>query len=48
MKLCRSFGAMDAQLTDVLGVDKRTIKRWQASKPEFCQALVEGRANGAS
>jgi hypothetical protein len=44
MKLCRSFGATDAQLADVFGVDDRTLARWKAAKPEFCQALEEGRA----
>jgi len=46
-KLCR-LGATDAQLADFFGIDDRTIARWKAGKPEFCRALEEGRAGGAS
>ena len=42
-KLCE-FGATDIELADFFGVDVRTIYRWQASEPDFCQALKAGKA----
>lgn len=37
-KLCK-LGATDVELADFFGVSDRTIHRWQAQFPEFCQAL---------
>lgn len=42
-RLCGKFGATDAQLADFLGVDVRTIYRWQLEHPEFCQAKRIGK-----
>jgi hypothetical protein len=42
MKLC-TLGATDTEIADFFEVDARTIYRWQASYPEFCQALRVGK-----
>lgn len=41
-KLCAN-GATDAELAEHFGVSDRTIYRWKASNPEFCQALKSGK-----
>ena len=42
-KLC-AFGATDADLADFFDVSVRTIPRWAAEYPEFCQALKAGKS----
>lgn len=42
-KLCE-LGATDIDLADFFEVSGRTIYRWQAEFPEFCQALKAGKA----
>jgi hypothetical protein len=42
-KLCR-LGATDEQLADFFGISDRTMKRWEADHPEFCQGLNEDHA----
>lgn len=42
-KLC-SLGATDIEIADFFKVDVRTLYRWKASNPEFCQALKSGKA----
>jgi Homeodomain-like domain len=42
-KLCE-LGATDADIAAFFGVSDRTIYRWQAAFPEFCQALKAGKA----
>lgn len=37
------LGATNAELASAFGVDERTINRWLVTKPEFCQAVKEGR-----
>lgn len=37
------LGATDIELADAFGVNVRTIYRWQADYPEFCQALKAGK-----
>jgi len=37
-KLC-ALGATDIELADFFEVDVRTLYRWKADSPEFCQAL---------
>lgn len=41
-KLC-SLGATDIELADFFNVSDRTIYRWAAQFPEFCQALKLGK-----
>ena len=41
-QLCR-LGATDAELATFFKVSTRTIYRWQAQYPEFCQALKAGK-----
>jgi hypothetical protein len=41
-KLC-ALGATDIEVADFFGVSDRTIYRWQAQFPEFCQALKSGK-----
>lgn len=41
-KLCK-LGATDIELAEFFGVSDRTIYRWQAQFPEFCQALKAGK-----
>jgi hypothetical protein len=41
-KLCK-LGATDIELADFFEVSDRTIYRWQAQYPEFCQALKAGK-----
>lgn len=41
-KLCK-LGATDIDLADFFEVSDRTIYRWQAKHPEFCQALKAGK-----
>lgn len=41
-KLCR-LGATDIDLADFFKVSDRTIYRWQAEFPDFCQALKTGK-----
>jgi hypothetical protein len=43
VKLCR-LGATDADLAAFFEVDERTINRWKAVQPEFCQSLKDGKA----
>ena len=38
------LGATNEELGRVFGVDERTINRWLVTKPEFCQAVKNGRA----
>jgi len=38
VELCAN-GATDAELAEYFGVTDRTIYRWKAKYPEFCQAL---------
>lgn len=40
--MCLS-GATDAEIAHALGVSTRTIYRWQAAHPEFCQAIKTGK-----
>ena len=37
------LGATNEELGRVFGVDERTINRWLVTKPEFCQAVKNGR-----
>ena len=37
------LGATNKELGRVFGVDERTINRWLVTKPEFCQAVKDGR-----
>ena len=37
------LGATNKELGKVFGVDERTINRWLVTKPEFCQAVKDGR-----
>lgn len=41
-KLCE-LGATDYELADFFEIDRATIYRWQASYPEFCDALKAGK-----
>lgn len=41
-QLCES-GATDAELADYFEVSTRTIYRWKAEYPEFCQAIKSGK-----
>ncbi len=41
-KLCK-LGATDVDVADFFSVSVRTIYRWQAEFPEFCQALKVGK-----
>jgi hypothetical protein len=41
--LCE-YGATDVELADFFNVSDRTIYRWSAGRPEFCQALKIGKA----
>lgn len=41
-KLC-ALGATDEEVGDFFGVSSRTIYRWKAAHPEFCQALKSGK-----
>jgi hypothetical protein len=43
-KLCE-LGATDIELADFFEVSDRTIYRWQAKHPEFCQALKAGKVS---
>lgn len=43
-KLCEN-GATDAELAEFFEVSDRTIYRWKAQFPEFCQALKSGKAH---
>ena len=38
------LGATDIEIADILGVSVRTVYRWKASVPAFCQALKVGKA----
>ncbi len=42
-KLCR-LGAADTELADFLGISPRTLANWKTSKPDFLQALKDGKA----
>ena len=42
-KLCAA-GATDKEIALELGVTERTINRWKADYPEFCQSLKAGKA----
>lgn len=42
-KLCAN-GATDAELAEYFGVSDRTIYRWKAQFPEFCQSLKTGKS----
>ncbi len=42
LALCQG-GATDAELADELDISIRTLYRWQARYPEFCQALKAGK-----
>jgi hypothetical protein len=42
--LCQA-GATDFELAEEFDVDVRTIYRWKAKYPEFCQALKMGKEN---
>jgi hypothetical protein len=42
-KLC-ALGAIDDDLADFFGVSVRTIYRWKAKHPDFCQALKVGKS----
>lgn len=41
-KLCK-LGATDMEIADFFEVDVRTLYRWKAEHPEFCQALKAGK-----
>jgi hypothetical protein len=41
-KLC-ALGATDQELADFFGVDVRTVHRWKADHPAFCQSLKAGK-----
>lgn len=41
-KLC-ALGATDMDIAELLGVSGRTIYRWSAAHPEFCQSLKQGK-----
>ena len=43
-KLCREFGATDAQLADFFGVTEQTINNWKKKNPEFFESLKEAKA----
>jgi Homeodomain-like domain-containing protein len=42
LEMCER-GATDMELAEAFGVSARTIYRWQAQHPEFCQALKGGK-----
>lgn len=42
-KLCTT-GATDSEIAEYFDVSDRTIYRWKALYPEFCQALKSGKA----
>lgn len=37
------LGATDREVGEFFGVDERTINRWKADHPEFCQSLKVGK-----
>lgn len=37
------LGATDREIGDFFGVDERTINRWKADHPAFCQSLKVGK-----
>lgn len=37
------LGASDKDLAQMFEVDERTINRWKADHPEFCQSMKEGK-----
>lgn len=37
-------GAVDIEVADALGIAVRTLYRWQAERPDFCQAAKVGKA----
>lgn len=41
-KLCK-LGATDMEIADFFEVEVRTLYRWKAEHPEFCQALKAGK-----
>lgn len=41
--LCE-MGATDEEIAEFFGVSTRTLIRWKAAHPEFCQALKSGKA----
>lgn len=43
-RACELFGATDAELATFFGVNERTVNRWKAAQPDFCQALKKGKA----
>jgi hypothetical protein len=42
-KFCEKAGATDVEVADLLLIDVRTLYRWKADYPEFCQALKLGK-----
>lgn len=41
-KLCL-LGATDEEMADFFDVDVRSVLRWKKEKPDFCQAIKEGK-----
>jgi hypothetical protein len=39
------LGMTDAEIAFAIGVENRTLYRWKAEHPEFCQALEDGKIN---
>jgi hypothetical protein len=42
-KFCEKAGATDVEVADLLSIDVRTLYRWKADYPDFCQALKLGK-----
>lgn len=38
-KLCQTLGATDTEVAEVIGVDRKTIRRWRAAHPAFDKAM---------
>lgn len=38
-KLCSTLGATDTEVAEIIGVDRKTIRRWRSSHPKFNEAM---------